>query len=52
MILWKILPRTHAADIGKLVAYIAALAAVGVAAAFGLLPRTRRILPGEMMVAD
>jgi len=52
MILWKVLPRTHAADIGKLVAYIAALAAVGVAAAFGLLPRTRRILPGEMMVAD
>ena len=32
--------------------YVAALIAVGVAAAFGLLPRTRRILPGEVMVAD
>ena len=52
MILWKILPRTHAADVVKLVAYIAALIAVGICATLGLLPRTRPIVPGEWMVAD
>jgi len=52
MVLWKTFPRTHAADIEKLLVYVAALVAVGIAAALGLLPRTRRILPGELMVAD
>lgn len=52
LILWKALPRSHAGDIAKLAVYVAALAALGLAARFGLLPRTRPILPGELMVAD
>jgi len=52
LILWKTLPKTHATDIAKLLVYVAVLAGVGIAAAFGLLPRTRPILPGELMVAD
>jgi hypothetical protein len=52
MILWKLLPRTHAADVAKLVAYVAALILLGICATLGLLPRTRPIVPGELMVAD
>ena len=52
LFLWKTLPRTHAADVLKLLVYTGALAAGGAAAALGLLPRTRPILPGELMVAD
>jgi hypothetical protein len=52
MILWKILPRGHVADVVKLVAYVAALIAVGFCAMLGLLPRTRPIVPGELIVAD
>lgn len=52
LILWKALPRTHSADIAKLAVYVAALAALGWAARAGLLPRTRPIVPGELMVAD
>jgi hypothetical protein len=52
MILWKGLPRTRDSDIVKLVVYVAALAGLGICAARGLLPRTRRIVPGETMVAD
>ncbi|MDQ2844547.1 MAG: hypothetical protein M3Y72_26570, partial [Acidobacteriota bacterium] len=52
LILWKALPRTHLADILELVAYLAVLCGLGTAAARGLLPRTRPILPGELMVAD
>jgi hypothetical protein len=52
LVLWKILPRSHETDVVKLAVYCAVLAAVGVAAAAGLLPRTRPILPGELIVAD
>jgi hypothetical protein len=52
LILWRVLPRTHAADVAKLIAYCALLLAVGIAAAAGVLPRTRPILPGELVVAD
>jgi hypothetical protein len=52
LILWKALPRTHAADVGKLIFFLLVLAAVGTAAGLGMLPRTRRILPGELVVAD
>jgi hypothetical protein len=52
MLLWKLLPRTHAADLIKLAAYIVALALIGLCARAGLLPRTRAIVPGELMVAD
>jgi hypothetical protein len=52
LILWKTLPRAHSTDIVKLCAFIATIVLVGAASAFGLLPRTRPILPGELMVAD
>lgn len=52
LVLWKTLPRTHAADVLELTAFIAVLVVVGGASVVGLLPRTRTILPGEMMVAD
>jgi hypothetical protein len=52
MILWKALPRSHAGDVIKLVVYVIALVSLGFCARFGLLPRTRPILPGELMVAD
>jgi len=52
MLLWKLLPRTHTADSIKLAAYIIALVLLALSARAGLLPRTRAILPGELMVAD
>lgn len=52
LILWKVLPQTHASAIGKLVVFAFALAGLGAAGMFGLLPRTRPILPGELMIAD
>jgi hypothetical protein len=52
LILWKTLAKTHATDIVKLVAYCAVLIAMSALAAYGVLPRTRPILPGELMVAD
>lgn len=52
LVLWKALPKTHTTDVVKLVVYCAVLAVMGVLAAYGVLPRTRPILPGEVMVAD
>ncbi len=52
LVLWKLLPRSHAADTVKLLVFVAVLALVALAAQRGLLPRTRPILPGESMVAD
>jgi hypothetical protein len=52
LILWKALPKNHTTDVVKLTIYCAVLAGMGLAAARGLLPRTRPILPGETMVAD
>jgi hypothetical protein len=52
LILWKTLPKMHATDIVKLVVYCGMLIGMGVLAAYGALPRTRPILPGELMVAD
>lgn len=52
LILWKTLPRTHAVDVLELTSYMAVLGGVGVACSRGMLPRTRPILPGELMVAD
>ena len=52
LVLWKALPATHAASLVKLTVYVAVLALVGLAAYRGILPRTRPILPGELMVAD
>jgi len=50
--LWKTLPKNHATDIAKLAIYGSALILMGILAAYGILPRTRPILPGELIVAD
>jgi hypothetical protein len=52
LVLWKTLPKNHNTDIVKLAVYCAVLIAMGALAAYGVLPRTRPILPGELMVAD
>lgn len=52
LVLWKSVPRGHAGDVAKLAIYLTALLAVGVISLYGLLPRTRPILPGELIVAD
>lgn len=52
LVLWKTLPQTRTSDIWKLIAFLLVLGGTGAAAAFGILPRTRPILPGELMVAD
>ncbi len=52
LVMWKLLPRTYAADVLKLATYVFVFVVVGLSATLGLLPRTRPILPGELMVAD
>jgi hypothetical protein len=52
LVLWKMLPRSPATNEVKLAVFVLSLSAVGAAAAFGMLPRTRRIIPGQLMVAD
>lgn len=52
MVLWKELPRGHAGDVAKLAVYVLVLLGMGATAFAGLLPRTRPILPGELLVAD
>ncbi len=52
LLLWKTLPLNRETSLIKLGVYLAVLAAMGIAAAHGLLLRTRPIVPGEMMVAD
>ena len=51
-VLWKITPRSHAADVAKLIAFVVTLGSLAVSSAYGLLPRTRPILSGELIVAD
>src|SRR5579875_749254 len=50
LILWKAIPETRAGSLIKLAAYVGVLAFMGALAARGILPRTRPILPGELMV--
>jgi hypothetical protein len=52
LIMWKALPKTYAANNFKLTLYVLALGLAGGAATLGLLPRTRPIIPGELVVAD
>jgi hypothetical protein len=51
-VLWKALPRTHETDVVKLATFVGVLAAIGIAARSGVLPRTRTIRPGEWAVSD
>jgi hypothetical protein len=50
--LWKVLPHTRTGDALKLAVFVAILGWVGNLARLGLLPRTRPILPGEVIVSD
>ena len=50
--LWVTLPRGRSGDAVKLMAYVSILAITGLLAHRGVLPRTRRIVPGEMAISD
>jgi energy-converting hydrogenase Eha subunit C len=49
LIVWKSIPASPTASIIRLVAYVAMLVFMGLAAWQGVLPRTRPILPGELI---
>jgi hypothetical protein len=49
---WKILPQTREASVVKLGIFVGALVVVGLASYRGMLPRTRPIVPGELMIGD
>jgi hypothetical protein len=51
-LLWKALPRSHWADVVKLVLFAGILAGMGLLARKGVLPRTRVIRAGEWAVSD
>lgn len=50
LVLWKTLPLTRTGSLVKLVIYAGLLTLMGMAAYGGMLPRTRPILPGEVMI--
>lgn len=50
--LWQLLPSTRTANVVKLVVFVGALLLMALAAYRGVLPRTRPIVPGGLMVAD
>ncbi|MGD0941000.1 MAG: hypothetical protein ABR905_14935 [Terracidiphilus sp.] len=52
LVLWKALPQTQTTSAIKLAVFVGVLVLVGSIAAHGVLPRTRPILPGEVMVSD
>jgi hypothetical protein len=52
LVFWKTLPQTRTAGAAKLAIFAGALLLMGLAAYRGALPRTRPIVPGELMVAD
>jgi hypothetical protein len=51
-VLWHVIPRSRLGDVVKLIVFVGVLAGMAMLAVGGHLPRTRRILPGEEMVAD
>ena len=51
-LLWKVLPQSRVSDAIKLAVFLGVLAWVGQLSRRGLLPRTRPILPGEVIVSD
>ena len=52
LLVWKLLPNTREASAIKLTLFVGVLAAVGLAAVRGRLPRTRPIVSGELILAD
>jgi hypothetical protein len=51
-LLWKVMPRTHEANVAKLAVFVGILASIGYMARLGRLPRTRTIVPGEWAISD
>jgi hypothetical protein len=51
-ILWVTLPRGRGGDVIKLIVFVTILGVAGLSARRGLLPRTRRIVPGELAISD
>lgn len=51
-LLWKLLPRSHQADIVKLLIFLGILLGMGLLARRGVLPRTGVIQPGEWAISD
>ena len=51
-VLWKVLPRGRPGDVAKLAVFVLILAWVGRLAQKGVLPRTRRIVAGELAISD
>ncbi len=51
-VMWKVLPASRAGDIVKLAMFLGILVYVGRLSRFGLLPRTRPIVPGELAISD
>lgn len=51
-ILWKTLPLNRTTDVIKLVVFVVTLAAAGYLSYRGYLPRTRKIVPGEIAALD
>jgi len=52
LVLWKALPLTQTTATIKLAVFVGVLTVMGSIAAHGMLPRTRPILPGEVMISD
>jgi len=56
LVLWKTMPlalaQERAGSLIKLCVFGGVLALMGLAASHGALPRTRPILPGELMISD
>jgi hypothetical protein len=51
-LLWRTMPRGRATDAIELVVFVGILVGTGLLARRGLLPRTRRIVPGELAISD
>jgi hypothetical protein len=51
-LLWRTLPRGRAYDAVKLAVFLGIIAVMGALARRGILPRTRRIVPGELAISD
>ena len=52
LMLWKTVPKTPATNELKLGAFAVSILLAGGSAALGILPRTRPIIPGELIIAD
>jgi hypothetical protein len=51
-ILWQTLPRGRTTGVVELIVFVGILLGTGLLARRGLLPRTRRIVPGELAISD